>query len=363
MRIIGIRLAIFITVLGGLAGCKGDASLLDLYPLEPIVNPEAGILISENHIVHARLDGRRTISGITANGLFRTANNFQSINFVQHLWQGEQGVVRFKGDVIIHAFDADWSFSLRYSTDYGQSWNTFPQNIVDNLLLSAGAVQIADVYIHSDGTLWILASHRLTSQNRLLLYYVDLSGHTSELVFERDEAVPLHVGFADDRVGWLVFVEQQGGADAGNVRVSKTADRGVSWSAAATLDGISDTRLLVVDAQTILIHNPAGDYYHSGNGGESFERITGNGMFDGLVKASADVLYAFSGQGVSKSVDKGRSWLDLQAESHGVTVAGQSADFYNERQGIVYGPDRIFLTENGGESWHILVYPYEYVME
>ena len=74
-------------------------------------------------------------------------------------------------------------------------------------------------------------------------------------------------------------------------------------------------------------------------------------------------MYALLGDGLAKSNDGGKTWSLLGARAPGVDVSGTAMDFYDERRGIVYGSDRLFITMDGGESWEIGVYPYDYVFE
>src|SRR3546814_17088992 len=75
--------------------CNGEDTLLDLYPMEPIVNPEVGMLIGGNGIIHADFDGRQQISGVTEQGVFSTTDRFQSLDFEPRTWTATDGVVTF----------------------------------------------------------------------------------------------------------------------------------------------------------------------------------------------------------------------------------------------------------------------------
>src|SRR5690606_16048660 len=105
--------------------CNGEDTLLDLYPMEPIVNPEVGTLLGGSGIIHADFDGRQQISGISDTGIFMTADGFQSIDFEPHEWQAAGGVVAFGNGIIVHAQTGDVPSALRYSTDNGRTWITY----------------------------------------------------------------------------------------------------------------------------------------------------------------------------------------------------------------------------------------------
>src|SRR3546814_11554070 len=104
--------------------CNGEDTLLDLYPMEPIVNPEVGMLIGGNGIIHADFDGRQQISGVTEQGVFSTTDRFQSLDFEPRTWQATDGVVTFGDGIIVHAQANGMSFALRYSMDQGKTWRS-----------------------------------------------------------------------------------------------------------------------------------------------------------------------------------------------------------------------------------------------
>src|SRR5690606_39144871 len=109
---------------------------------EPIVNPEVGILISDNHIIHADFDGRRRISGVTEAGLFTTTDRFRSLDVEPNPWGPADGLVAFGGDLTVHVRTTGASLVLRYSFDDGRTWTTFGGTIVDELFFPAGGVSV-----------------------------------------------------------------------------------------------------------------------------------------------------------------------------------------------------------------------------
>lgn len=362
MRQVCKKIGIALAGIALLLGCKGDGTLLDLYPMEPIVNPEVGVLIQDNRIVHARLDGRQRISGITENGVFSTANKFQSFDFESHPWQVRQEPVGFDEGMIVYARNDGQSFSLRSSTDNGKTWVVYGKPILDESDRAAGSISVVQLLIAVDRSVWLLCQQQIGPERWILLYRVDLAAASSQKLLSMAHATAVTADFLDGENGWLLYAEQ--GDPKRRIHVLKTTDGGHAWSEAAVLDGLDHPAIEPVDAATLLVYDTAGKVFHSTDGGASFALVTvGEGEI-GLCQAASDrVIYALLAGGVAKSSDGGQTWMVLNAEAHGVDVSGSAMYFYNEQQGIVYTDDKLFLTEDGGQSWDILVYPYDYVFK
>lgn len=343
-----------------LFGCKGDGTLLDLYPMDPIVNPEVRVLIQDNRFIHARLDGRQRISGITEKGVFSTTDRFQSFGFESHPWQVGQEAMAFGNGLIVHAPNEGLSFSLRYSTDNGLTWATYDKPILDEADLAAGRISVVQLLVSADRLVWLLCQQQIGADRRVLLYRVDLAAARSEKLFSKASATGLAANFLDGESGWLLYATPDD--PKSRIHVLKTKDGGHAWSEEAVLDGVDDPAIEPVDANTLLVYDEAGKAFHSADGGASFTSVSIGGSGIGLCQAtSGQVVYALLTNGVAKSSDGGQTWAVLKAEAHGVEILGSAMHFYNERQGIVYADDKLFLTENAGETWDILVYPYDYV--
>jgi len=347
-------------LVAALAGCKGEGTLLDVYPMEPIVNPEVRALIKDNRIVHARLASRNQIIGITEKGGFATADRFKSFAFEPYTWPGGQGVMGFGNGIIVHATAEGASFVLRYSVDNGATWLRYGGTIIGEDDLRQGAVQVLKPVIGVGRLIWLLCQQDIGQGGRALVYRVDLESRSAMLCWSKADAVASDIDFSDAETGWLLCADRAG--RAGDARMLKTTDGGLTWAEVAVLEGLTDPSIAVVDANQLLVYDRAGYAFHSADGGLSYTPVTiGEGMACQAV--SAQTVYALLADGLAKSTDGGRTWLTLHAEASGVYVTGNAMHFYSERQGIVYGSDRLFVTDDGGENWEVLVYPYDYVFE
>ncbi len=351
-----------LVAIAALVGCRGDGTLLDLYPMVPIINPETRVLITDNQIVHARLDARQQIKGITGNGGFVTTNRFRSFDFESYPWQGNQGLVKFRGDRIVQVVADGTPFTIRYSGDYGKSWE--PQagaSVVDGEL-GWGNIDVMDIVIKPDLTVLLLTRQRRLDVEWLSVYHVDVEAKSSRSLFSKSGATPRVMDFADGDTGWLLYAE----AGTGEAKLLKTLDGGESWSEGG-VPHVDSALIVALGVDKLLVYNQAGQVFHSGDGGLSFEAGSIGGAGVGLSmfhSVSGGVSYAlFTGGGIAKSTDGGKTWLTMETQVHGVEVSGTALHFHNEQQGIVYGADRMFITDDGGESWAILIYPYDYIFE
>jgi len=355
------RKIVALTTVALLCCCNGKDTLLDLYPMEPIVNPEVGVLIDGNRIIHVDFDGRQQISGVTEAGIFMTTDRFRSLDFELHAWQVSDGVVTFGDGIIVHAQAAGVSFVLRYSTDDGKTWTTFGEPIVDERLLAVGSVSPVQLSVVQGGSIWVLCQQGRVGSRRALLYRVDLEQQRSALMMDKAGAMTLDFGFADSLHGWVLYGLPSEGA--GRTRLLRTENGGQTWRDGAVLEGLEQPAVAAITKDDLLVYSPEGAAFRSADGGISFEPVTIGGQIIACHAASSDIVYALLENGLAKSTDGGSSWNALDAFVHGVEVSGTALDFRDERAGIVYGADRLFMTNNGGQSWELLAYPYDYVFD
>jgi len=184
--------------------CNGKDTLLDLYPMEPIVNPEVGVLIDNNRMFHVDFDGRQQISGITEAGIFTTADRFRSLDFEPQPWQPAGGLIVFGKGIIVHAQTEGASFALRYSTDNGKTWATYGEPIVDERFLAVGSVSPVQLSVAADRSVWVLCQQGAGGDRRALLYRVDMEQQQCALMMEKAGATALTFDFADSEHGWVL---------------------------------------------------------------------------------------------------------------------------------------------------------------
>ncbi|GGC17803.1 hypothetical protein GCM10011386_07170 [Parapedobacter defluvii] len=337
-----------------LLGCDGEGTLLDLYPFEPIVNAETRVLIQDNQLIYARLHGRLHIDGTTEKGWFSTPDNFQSFDFEDRPWPIAQGVLGFADGLLVHAIPNGATWLLRFSEDDGKTWETSEG--------PGAAVSLMQVAVTANQTVWLLGAQEIGGNSRLLLYRIDLPDKRAELWYTKDNTTPLAIGFLGRENGWLLYRGQYEAAEG--VRIGTTVDGGREWTERSAISRVTSPSLTLVDANRLLVYDRAGRTFLSSDGGTSFEEVAiGTGEIISCQSAGENVVYALLDQGVAKSSDGGKSWSPLEAGAHGVRITGTAMDFYNEQRGIVYGPDRLFFTVDGGKSWRMGVYPYDYVLE
>jgi len=356
------KTTIVLLLIGSLAGCDGEGTLLELYPWQPIVNPEIRTLIQDNRIIHAQFVGRNHISGITANGNFETPDQFKSFDFEPFAWQ-EEGLLDFGADLIVRAVPDKSSISLIYSRDNGRTWNRYGHPIVDEGGLALGKISPVKLVVGAERLMWLLCQQGTGAESRLLLYRVNLAGGTHETLLRRRNALAVTAAAFDGQRGWVLWKNPL--IDSDSVHLLKTIDGGSTWSEGATLENISDPLFCVIDDGDLLVFGQAGAAFHSADGGATFQSVvTGMGPIQRCQAATADVIYVLSVDGrLGKSVDGGFTWDVLGAQAGNTQVSGSKMYFQNEQRGIVYDIDRMFITEDGGEHWEVLIYPYNYVFE
>ncbi|SKB47621.1 hypothetical protein SAMN05660226_01543 [Parapedobacter luteus] len=345
-----------------LFSCKGDGTLLGLYPAEPIVNPDVRALIQGNRIVYACLDERNQIRGITEKGSFSTSNRFKSFSFNPSSWLWDAHTAAFGEGLLVYAAAEGTSVVLRHSSDMGATWQVHEMSIGEGDDLISGTLSVVQLVVGPDGALWVLAEYHAGMDIRMLLYHVNLDEASHELVLKRNNAIALAIDFADYHSGWLLYRERYGPHDA--VRVLKTVNGGQAWSEGAVLGHLNQPAIEAIASDVLLVYPQTGQPLYSTDGGDSFVPVPiGENGIKMCYAASPRVVYALLADGVAKSTDAGQTWIRLEGRTHGIDVSGMAMDFYNERRGIIYDWNKLFITDDGGESWDILVYPYDYLFE
>jgi len=356
------HISVFVFTSLALVACDGTGTLLDLYPAKPIVNPETGVLIQDNRLIYAWLGTGGRISGMTEKGGFTTSDHFRSFEFWPSSWFAGQHSVGFGSGLVAYAAVHGRAFVLHYSTDNGQSWATFDKPIVSEEQLLVGNVYAAKVVVGPQGIIWLLCEQSAGMSRRLLVYRVDVQEQTAKLSFLKEGASGVDVDFTDLEHGWLIYTEPQ--VPAGGIGVLYTTDGGAAWHDGGKLDGMQQAAITAVDKRVLLVYHSDGRIFRSADGGKTFQRVSAgaSGVHD-CQAANSRMVYALLTDGVAKSEDGGQTWHALPAGTDGLPVSGKAIYFSTERRGIVYGDDRLFVTRNGGESWSVLVYPYEYVLQ
>lgn len=345
-----------------LAGCDGEGTLLELYPLKPIVNPEVRTLIQDNRIIHAELGARNQISGITAMGSFETVDRFKSFTFEPHHWP-EEGLFAFGVDLVVRVVSDGPLPSLRYSRDNGKTWLRYEKALADSGDPALGEVLPVKLTIAAENVIWLLCQQRAGTESVLQLYQVDLIEGTHKVVLKKRDAKALTFAAIDRDSGWVLWEDPS--EESGGMHILKTTDGGRTWSDGAALDRMAEPLLEVIDGSRLLVFGQAETVYHSADGGATFKLITtGMGAIRECQAVTADRVYLLSAEGrLAKSTDGGLTWSPLATQAGNTLVSGSNLSFQHEQRGIVYDIDRMFITEDGGERWDVLIYPYDYVVQ
>lgn len=345
-----------------LIGCDGEGTLLDLYPWEAIVNPEVRTLIQDNRIIHAQFVGRNHISGITTKGSFNTGDGFKSFDFEPFAWQGE-GLLEFGADLAVRVVPNESSFMLLYSGDNGKTWKGYGHAIPEHGDLVLGKIVPVKLSVGAENLLWLLCQQQVGAERRLLLYEVNVAEGTHKTVLKKRGALAVTAAALDGQKGWVLWKNPS--VDPERVHLLRTLDGGRTWSDGATLERIRDPLIGVIDDSNFLVFGEAGTAFLSADGGAAFQAVaTGMGSVQRCQAVMGGVIYILAEDGrLGKSTDGGLTWIPLEAQAGNTLVSGSEMNFQTERRGIVYGIDRMFMTEDGGVHWDVLIYPYDYIFE
>ena len=139
-------LFLFIVILAAFSCGKKDASLLELVPASPIVNPDTRVLIKDNALIYAEL-APEGIRGFNRTHSFTTQDGFRS--FIIYPYAATNtSKYKVQGSRIVF-WNPFTPTPFIYSTDFGKSWQTTQQPEIEGFPTAQGHHygQVADVQV------------------------------------------------------------------------------------------------------------------------------------------------------------------------------------------------------------------------
>lgn len=338
-----------------------ETSMLDSIEVRPIVNPNAGILIALQDL-YATMADNKTIIGMGNGYIFRTTDFFETFSvsnrhFVDY---SEIGFVN-DGTVIRFSFTHNYDpLTIMYTENYGQSWNETTIKHLDYAWF--WTPEIVEVQFVTSRKGLLLTGHGSSFEPWItLIYSVTVDNPDAELLSQIPNYLPLNMQFLNEKVGYILLKSQISNAEGSTIAVSGTTDGGVTWSI-PTLVGSSYevTDIEVIDPLRLVVFNRH-QIYCSHDGGLNWKHVTINGEIVDFSFPSSSTGYALDEEGlIFKSADGGLTWNS----SNKIQTPGylpQRISFYNESIGLAIGFSVLFYTNDGGNSWQPLIYPYSYV--
>jgi photosystem II stability/assembly factor-like uncharacterized protein len=245
---------------------------------------------------------------------------------------------------------------VNYSTDYGISWKSVTPD-VHGSTTSGYAGLIIGIKFLSSNTMLLLTG---TNQSFWSLDYpptncwifrTNLQTGKGDSLACIKGYFPISMQFNSSSTGWMLLSK-------GNIAyISKTTNGGANWSTPVMVASPYEPLNLAVGTNTVFLYNKNGGGYFSTDGGTTWKKSKANDRFSEVTVIDDKTVYATTEAGFYKSNDSGDSWTAISLYSYG------KLSFINEKQGIRYNTESMYITQDGGLSWKTLLYRFPYIIQ
>lgn len=333
-----------------------DDTLLDLFPNEPIVNPNVGVLIKNSSIEQAIMVSPDEVRGFSSVNYFETPDLFYDSLYIDSRPQSNYAPsISYKNQGPAF-FIVPNSNQFGISWNYGRNWEWHSLELMPHNFSN----QIIALHGLSDGRNYLALtslSDGLSNKAYLHEFHGEMGMSAVRYTFEEYGAKALC--FVNDDTGWVLLNALNGQ----QLYISATTDGGHSWTDPIRIDYLSNSpKIIASTPNNILVYGAStqNTSLYSKDGGQTFAH---GPLLSDAQYISESKLYAINGDLFYKSDDAGSTWTAESSSTYNQPVQGQRLSFYDASHGIVYSSDRLFNTKDGGKTWDIAIFPYNYVLE
>lgn len=363
-------LLLLIVVLAAIGCGKKDASLLELVPASPIVNPNTRVLIKDNALIYAEM-GSQGIRGFNRTHSFTTPDGFQSFTIYPYSINNTN-TYKVQGNRIVF-WNPSTPTPFTYSTDFGKSWRTILQPELEGFPTAQGNFygHVADVHFIDEQQLLLFARvseynsiYDRYNYNKTNIYKLDLTTGKGVLFSTVNDGLAVAVKFLDQNTGWILLNKLLKGAYSysdRNAYVAKTTDGGRTWSTPVLIQDQEPMKLTVGSDGYLFSYNANGLKYASANGGATWTKLPTSPRISDVVVLNANSLLGVSESGFVKSTDGGTTW-NFQSDKEKDRYRYGKISFRNEKEGIIYQDQSMYQTTDGGATWQPLLNTYPYII-
>lgn len=331
-----------------------DDTLLDLFPNETIVNPNVGLLINNGHIERAIMVSPDEVRGFSSSSYFETPDLFyDSLHIGSRPQTNSVPIISYKNQGLAF-FIVPYSNQFGISADYGKTWEWHSPELIPYNYNN----RMIDLHGLSDGQSYLALTSLNDGFNRsahLHEYHRETGISTVRHVFGEHNAKAFY--FTDDNTGWVLLNAHNGQ----QLYISRTVDGGHSWTDPMQIGHqANEPKIIASTPGNVLVYGASMQdiSLYSTDGGQSFA----NGpMLSDAQYMSDNTIYAVHDLLMYKSEDAGRNWTATSSMAYNQHIQGQRLSFYDANHGIIYAGDRLFNTKDGGKTWEIAIFPYNYV--
>lgn len=350
------------------ASCaEKDTNLLSLLPATSTFNPNTEILLGyqDARLVDIQIGEGGRVKGFTDKYFFRTDDNFETFEYAPHAFPQPYYTLTVDGDYLYHFAKDNFRFAISYSTDYGEHWQFYTLDTEDSIpFYLYTSVNISDILFENDQTMLITVETREETavfnyyQYKSWIYRVDLSTGNKTLISTVDGYRPSAIHQHNNRL-WLVLnkytLREGTHYDLNNGYIARSDDGGVTWSEPVLIDSLGKVKLAVGSANNLFAFTPQMSAFYSTDAGNTWTVSNqADPRFLNAQFTDASTIFSGTDNVVHKSNDGGINWTPYNEIIQGTYVTGQ-VRFLDNNTGIVFNEGNLYLTENSGASWRLIV--------
>lgn len=340
--------------------------MLDLLPAEPLMNHETRVLTGymEAKIYDVQLREGNFIKGFTEKYRFQTADKFNSFQYQEHHFPVDPYYLSVEGDNLYYIYGADNRINITFSRDYGQSWQTITPNF-EGAAFEGLDPSRSQLHFVDDRAVFLMAVWGIAEiaggEARLgsCIYSIDPGSDKATLVSVIEGFAPESIAASNSRLflGLRPMVTQEGGQpDRKGLHISASDNAGESWTTPQRIGIEKKARLFAGSETNLFAMERGGMGYYSSDGGNSWNIVQDEfSRFLDAQFGSPDILYALIYGMLHKSIDGGKTWMVDDRLFWWGYVTGSRLYALNTNAVLVYNTEELLITEDGGETWRLLL--------
>lgn len=348
-------------------GCGDkDRYLVTQIPTEPAINAEVKLLIKDNSLTTARIDSGSLIRGITSNNFFSTTDNFKTFSHngfdvpatrLTGFSTSRNGIAVATGTVLAPV--------IHYSIDFGGTWNAMALTAASftPAISTAGfnTTELVEVtYVDDNNLMLIYQQKSTTTADSRKFYKLNLTTKIAQRVsYFDDQYYPISVKFVDKKTGYVLLYRNS----TASSYISKTLDTGRKWTEPVQIIDRVLTGLQTGVKGSLCATEDFGNAYISADSGVTWKKPASPQKLTSAYLVNQNVVYGITQDNFVKSTDTGVTWNTVENATSYEYLNMKKLHFADDQNGIMYGGQKLYVTGDGGTTWKVLLYPYEYVIK
>lgn len=347
-------------------GCGDkDRFLVTQIPTEPAINAGVKVLIKDNSITAARLDTGNIIRGITTNSFFSTNDDFKNFTANAFSVAGTKLTAynTCRNGITVAAGTA-LTPTIYYSIDYGNNFSSVSLTAASfsPAISTTGynSTDLVDVtYIDDNNLMLTYLQKSTTLADSRKFYKLNLTTKiATRATYLDDQFYPITVKFIDKKIGYVLMYK----VSTASSYISRTLDTGRTWSNPVAITNRALTGLQTGIKGNLCASEDFGNAYISTDSGATWKKPATDQKITAAYMANQNVIYGVTEQNLVKSSDTGVTWNTVDNAVSYEYINMKKLYFQDEQHGIMYGGQKLYITADGGATWKVLLYPYEYVI-